>query len=62
MTAAELITQINALEPKERAQVLRFLLQFEGAKASSPMDDQCFDQASERVIKDHADLLRKLAQ
>ena len=62
MTAADVIDQIKTLDPQERAKVLDLLLEIEAAQKIVYMDDQSFDQASDRVLKRHADLLRKLAQ
>jgi hypothetical protein len=61
MTAADVIAQIKTLEPEERAKVLELLLEIEAAEKIAPMDDQRFDQAANRVIERHADLLHKLA-
>ena len=62
MTAADVIDQIKTLDPQERAKVLDLLLEIEAAQKIVYMDDQSFDQASDRVLKRHADLLRKLAE
>jgi len=58
MTAADVIDQIKALDPQERAKVLDLLLEIQAAQ----MDDQTFDQTANRVLERHAALLRKLAQ
>jgi hypothetical protein len=62
MTAADVIDQIKALDPKERAKVLDLLLEIGAGQKSVYMDDQSFDQAADRVLERHADLLRKLAE
>ena len=62
MTAADVIDQIKALEPQERAKVLDLLLEIEADQKSAYMDDQSFDQAADRVLERHSELLRKLAQ
>lgn len=62
MTASDVIDQIKALAPQERAKVLDLLLEIEAAQKIAYMDDRSFDQAADRVLERHADLLRKLAQ
>jgi len=56
------IEQIKTLDPQERAKVLGVLLGIEAAQKIVDMDDQRFDRAADRVLKRHADLMRKLAQ
>jgi type VI protein secretion system component VasK len=62
MTATDVIEQIKTLDPRERAKVLGVLLEIEPAQKIVDMDDQRFDEAADRVLERHADLLRKLAQ
>ena len=62
MTATDVIEQIKTLDPQERAKVLGVLLGIEAAQKIVDMDDQRFDRAADRVLKRHADLMRKLAQ
>jgi flagellar motility protein MotE (MotC chaperone) len=62
MKADEVIAQIKALDPEERAKVLDLLKEIEAAEKIAPMDDQRFDQAAHRVMDRHAALLRKLAR
>jgi hypothetical protein len=62
MTATDVIDQIKSLDPKERAKVLGLLLEIEAAHKTVEVDDQSFDQAADRVLGRHADLLRKLAE
>ena len=62
MTANEVIDQVKTLDPQERAKVLGVLLEMEAAQNIADMDDQRFEQAADRVLERHADLLRKLAQ
>jgi len=62
MAATDVIEQIKTLDPQERAKVLGVFLEIEAAQKIVDMDDQRFDQAADRVLERHADLLRKLAQ
>lgn len=62
MSATEIIDQIKALEPQERAKVLALLLEIEAAQKMDSMDDERFDRATDRVLSQHSDLMRKLAQ
>jgi len=62
MTASEVIDQIKALDPEERAKVLDILLEIGAAQKSVYMDDQSFDRTADRVMQRHSELLRKLAQ
>ena len=62
MTVVDLIEQIRSLDPQDRAKVMAALLEIEAAQGISPMDDQVFDRAANRVVERHAETLRKLAQ
>jgi hypothetical protein len=62
MSAAEIIDQIKALEPQERAKILALLLEIEAAEKVGCMNDERFDDVAERVLSRHADLMQKLAQ
>jgi hypothetical protein len=62
MTAAEIVRQIQTLDPKERRKVLDYLREMEGTREFNSVSDQVFDEAAERVMERHADLLRKLAE
>ena len=62
MSATEIIDQIKALEPQERAEVLALLLEIEAAQKIGCIGDERFDVAADRVLSPHADLMRKLAQ
>jgi hypothetical protein len=42
MTAADVIDQIKALDPRERAKVLNVLLEIEEGQKSLCMDDESF--------------------
>jgi hypothetical protein len=61
MTASEVINEIKAMSAQEREKVAAFLLKYEEAKAIHYADDQAVKEASERILKDHAKLMRKLA-
>ena len=63
MTATQVMHEIKALDPQERAKVLDLLLEIEGAARNiAYADDRTFDAVADRVIDRHADLMRKLAQ
>jgi hypothetical protein len=62
MTAAQVIDEIKALNPQERAKVLDLLLEIEADQNIRHADDLAFDHAADRVMDRHADLMRKLAQ
>lgn len=62
MTAAQVIDEIKTLDPQERAKVLDLLLEIEAAQNIRYADDRTFDDAADRVMTRHSDLMRKLAQ
>ena len=62
MTAAEVIDQIKALNPQERAKVPDHLLRTESSQSDACLDDNEFERAAGRVMARRADLLRKLAR
>ncbi|HTJ79710.1 MAG TPA: hypothetical protein VL357_12005 [Rariglobus sp.] len=63
MTAHEVIDQIKALGPNERAKVLDFVHALDSAKTPMPhADDRAFEEARKWVFEEHADLMRKLSQ
>lgn len=62
MSASEIIDQINALEPQERAKILALLLEIEATEKVSCMNDEHFADPADRVLNRHADLMQKLAQ
>jgi len=61
MTATQVINEIKALDPQERAKVLNVLLEIEAAQNIRHADDETFDNVADRVMTRHADLMRKLA-
>ena len=69
MTAVEVINEIETLDPKERAEVFRFVHRFEAQaqeEAGRPqvkiIPDREFRESVEFILKHHAPLLRKLAE
>ena len=63
VTAADVIDQIKALPPPERAKVLDFVQTLEAGRAPiKQADDRAFDEAARWVFDEHADLMRKLSQ
>jgi hypothetical protein len=62
MSTTEIIDQIKALQPAERAKVLALLLELEAAQDKHWMEEAKFQEAANRVLTRHADLLEKLAQ
>ena len=63
MTAVDVIDQIKALTPPERAKVLDFV---HGLEAAEPQvrfaSDEKFNEAAKWVLAEHAELMRKLGQ
>ena len=66
MSALEVIEQIKALPPAEKAQVVDFIRQMEAAPEKNPearyMDEGSFRGAKEKVFAKHAELLNRLAK
>lgn len=62
MSTTEIIDQIKTLQPEERAKILASLLEIEAAQDKRLMEDDKFQEAANRVLSRHADLLQKLAQ
>jgi hypothetical protein len=62
MSASEIMDQIKALEPQERAKILALSLGIEAAEKVGCMNDERFDDLPDRVLNRHADLMQKLAQ
>jgi len=63
----DIINEIKALGPKERAEVARFARQFDEEEKAARTgvkyaDKAKFEEALEFVLKRHAPLLRKLAE
>jgi hypothetical protein len=66
MSAVEVIEQIKALSPDEKAEVVKFMHQLDIKGVFSPepryMDQISFEAAKRRVFSKHSDLLNKLAK
>lgn len=62
MPASDMLEQIKALQPEDRAKVLGLLLELEAGEEVPTVDDAVFDQATAGIIEQHAELLRRLAQ
>jgi hypothetical protein len=62
MTAYEVIDQIKALPPEERAKVVGFVREMESANPERTMDRKTFEQSAKQVFDRHAELMRKLSQ
>lgn len=60
MSAIEVIEQIKKLSPDERAKVVAFIR--EQPQTVRYADDASFSAAKDWALKEHSDLLRKLAQ
>jgi len=66
VSAAEIIEQIKALPPQEKALVMDFIREVEaesGDKSNaSYLNDAAFEAARRKVFAKHAELLKRLAQ
>jgi hypothetical protein len=63
MSAAEIIEQIRKLPAAEQEQVRAFLeSQRKVETPAAYVNDEEFDKSAEKVLREHADLLRRLAQ
>ncbi len=62
MTAIEVIGQIKALPPEERAKVVGFIHEMESDKPARTMDRKTFEQSAKQVFDRHAELMHKLSQ
>ena len=66
MSALEIIEQIKALPPEEKAAVVDFVHRMEAALPQSSdmrsMDRRAFEDAAEKIFDRYDDLFRKLAQ
>jgi hypothetical protein len=61
MTARQVINEIKAMLPEERGQVAQFLRQLESGQGIRHADDHLVEEASDRILDRHAQLMRKLA-
>ena len=66
MSALEVIEQIRALPPAEKAQVVDFIRQMEAHPEKSAeaqcMDEDAFHGAKKEVFAKHSELLKRLAK
>lgn len=64
VSAQEIIEQIKALPPKDKAEVLEFTrsLQDSGPDAVRYVDKESLKKAAKKVFDEHEELFRKLAQ
>ena len=66
MSALEVIEQIKALPPEEKAEVVEFVHQLDVSQPISAetryMDQASFQKAKQRVFSKHSDLLNRLAK
>ena len=66
MNAVDVINEIEALDPRERAEVCRFARRFEEQESALPpvkiIPEREFRESVEFILKHHAPLLRKLAE
>jgi hypothetical protein len=64
MTAVDIIGQIKALSPEERAKVVCFIHEMESAPAPGVRyaDKQAFAEAAQWTFNEHAELMRKLSE
>jgi len=64
MSAQEIIEQIKALSPTDKAKVLEFTraLQESGPDSVRYVDKAMLEKAAKKVFDEHEELFRKLAQ
>lgn len=62
MTAREVIGQIKALPPEERAKVVDFVRETIAAAPERAMDGKTFERSAKQVFDRHAELMQKLSQ
>lgn len=64
MSAQEIIEQIKALPPKDKAEVLEFTrtLQESGTDGVRYVDKETLQKVAKKVFDEHEELFRKLAQ
>lgn len=61
VTAQEVIDQIKALSPEERAKVVGFIHELESGKPGRTMDRKTFEQSTKQVFDRHDILMHKLS-
>jgi len=62
MTAHEVINQIKALPPEERAKVIDFVEAVKAGNSHAGSADKDFAAAADWAFKEHTELMRKLSQ
>ena len=63
MTAVEVIDEIKALPPQEKAKVIDFVQRLESSQPRMrTIDPKTFEEAARSVFDQHAELMRKLSQ
>ena len=66
MSALEIIEQIKALPPDEKAQVVDFIRKMDAPLEKNSeahyMDEDAFISAKKKVLEQHAELLNRLAK
>ena len=62
MTAAEIIDQIKALPSEERAKIVKFIYEIEGAPSKRTMGSKAFERSANQVFDRHAELMKKLGE
>jgi len=62
MNAHEVIDQIKALPPEEKAKVIGFIHQMESSEQDRTMDQKTFEQSAKQVFERHAELMHKLSR
>jgi hypothetical protein len=62
MTADEIIDQIKALPPPERAKVVDRLRDLESPASERTMDPKTFERSANQVFDRHAELMHRLSQ
>lgn len=62
MTAAQVIEQLKALTPEERAKVIDFIEEEKARQHVKDADKKTFDAAATWVFDEHAELMRKLSK
>lgn len=62
MTAIEVIGQIKALPPEERAKVVDFIRETEAGRPEPTMDGKTFERSAKQVFDRHAELMQKLSR
>lgn len=62
MTALEVIDQIKALPPDERAKVVGFVQELSADPKETVPTKVTFEQATKEVFEQHAELMKRLSQ